>query len=161
MRRNERRKAKGIAMSSENKTTIKRRLASGAAMAGVAVIAGLSLTAGSAQAETTTEAETRAGGCSNNYVCMWEDSNYSGDKWVNWRVGSVGTVYEVDGWDGDNEISSISNESGRTLKLYADDGATGAWICFGPETDVRNLSDLGGGRSFNDQIESFKVVSAC
>jgi len=148
-------------MRSEKTNTMKRRLAKGAAMTGVAVVAGLALTAGSAQAETTSEAETRAGGCSNNYVCMWENSNYSGDKWVNWKVGSVGTVFEVDGWDGDNEISSISNESGKTLKLYAGDNATGAWICFGPETDVKNLSDLGGGQSFNDQIESFKVVSAC
>mgnify|MGYP006197708555 CR=1 FL=1 len=32
----------------------------------------------------------------------------------------------VYGWNGDNEISSISNESNKILRLYANDGATGA-----------------------------------
>lgn len=148
-------------MRSEQMNTMKRRLTRGAAMAGVAVVAGLGLTAGTAQAETAVEAEPRAGGCANNYVCGWEDKNYGGDKWVNWKVGAVGTVYEVDGWNGDNEISSISNESGKLLRLYAGDNATGYSICFAKETDAKDLSDLGGGQSFNDQIESIKVVASC
>jgi hypothetical protein len=159
---NQRRKTKGANMRSEKKSTMKRRLTSGLAMAGVSVVAGLGLTAGWAQAEPTeTDAEIMAGGCANNYVCGWEDKNYGGDKWVNWKVGAVGTVYEVDGWDGDDEISSISNESGKLLRLYAGDNATGYSICFAKETDAKDLSDLGGGQSFNDEIESIKVVSSC
>ncbi|MBO3735410.1 peptidase inhibitor family I36 protein [Glycomyces niveus] len=147
-------------MSSENKGAFKRRLASGLAATGIAAVAVFGL-AGTAQAETDGEADTRAGGCRSGYVCGWEDAGYSGDKWVNWRAGSVGTVYEIDGWDGDNEISSFSNESGRTLRLYANDGAQGFSICWGPGVDARDLSDLGGGQTFNDQMESIKVVASC
>jgi hypothetical protein len=148
-------------MNSEKTITFKRRLASGLAATGIAVVSVFGLTAGSAQAETEAAAEPRAGGCASGYVCGWENSGYSGDKWVNWRAGGVGSVYEIDGWDGDNEISSFSNESSRTLRLYAGDNATGYSICWGPGVDARNLSDLGGGQSFNDQMESIKVVASC
>lgn len=144
------------------KNTMKRRLTSGLAMAGVAVVAGLGLSVGSAQADTSAEAEILAGGCESGYFCGWEDSGYSGDKWVNWRVGGVGSVYEIDGWDGDNEISSFSNESNRILRLYNGDNASGASICIGPGDDVRNLNDEGaGGGRYNDWFESIKVVAAC
>ncbi|GAA2144695.1 peptidase inhibitor family I36 protein [Glycomyces algeriensis] len=146
-------------MGSEKIASMKRRIKSGAAMAGVAVIAGLGLTAGSAQAETEGDAEILAGGCASGYVCGWENSGYGGDKWVNWRVGGVGSTYEIDWWNGDNEISSISNESNKMLRLYANDGATGAYFCLGPGVDIRNLSDLEPDR--NDWIESIRVVSAC
>ncbi|MFC3493107.1 peptidase inhibitor family I36 protein [Glycomyces rhizosphaerae] len=150
-------------MRSEKIETMKRRLAAGAAMAGVAVVAGLTLTAGSAQAQTTgIDAEILAGGCASGYFCGWENSGYSGDKWVNWRVGGVGTVYEIDGWDGDNEISSFSNESSRKLRIYNGDNATGASICIGAGDDVRNLNDEGaGGGAYNDWMESIKVVASC
>lgn len=149
-------------MGNEKMSTIQRRLTRGAAMAGVAVVAVMGLSAGSAQAETTTQADERAGGCRSGYVCAWEDKNYGGDKWVNWKVGSVGTVYDVDGWDGDNELSSISNESSKTLRLYKTDDATGFSWCIGPGQDIKNLSDLGPGQpDYNDWIQSMKVVSSC
>ncbi|MDN3241917.1 peptidase inhibitor family I36 protein [Glycomyces tritici] len=137
---------------------MKRRIKSGAAMAGAAVIAGLGLTAGPAQAEGEFETEFMAGGCASGYVCGWQDTDYDGDKLVNWRVGGVGTTYEI-GRSGDNAISSISNESSRALRLYANDGATGAYFCLGAGADVRNLSGLEPSR--NNWIESIRVVSAC
>jgi len=149
-------------MGSEKMGAVKRRLASGMAMAAVGVVAVMGLSAGSAQAETTAAAEPRAGGCASGKFCGWEDSGYSGDKWVNWTVGGVGTVYEIDGWDGDNEISSFSNESSRKLRLYNGDNATGFSICIGPGDDVRNLNDEGaGGGDYNDWMESIKVVASC
>jgi hypothetical protein len=157
MRRNARRKAKGIAMGSEKTTTIKRRLASGAAMAGVAVIAGLGLTAGSAQAETTTEAETRAGTCASGYVCGWEDDGYGGDKWMSWNPSGVGDNYEIDGWDGDNEITSIINNSGHGIKFYDQDGQAGNTLCVGNGVRINNLQTY----AWNDRAESAKAVTRC
>lgn len=149
-------------MGSEKINTMKRRLVSGAAMAGVAVVAVMGLSAGSAQAETTTEADERAGGCRAGYICAWEDKNYGGDQWVNWKPGGAGDFYDVDGWDGDNELSSISNESSKTIRLYKTDNATGYSWCLGPGQDIKNLSDLGEGQpDFNDWIQSMKVVSSC
>ncbi|MEU5157674.1 peptidase inhibitor family I36 protein [Glycomyces sp. NPDC021274] len=145
-------------MGSEKIASMKHRFKSGAATACAAVIAGLALTAGPAQAEGEVGAEFYAGGCSSGYVCGWANSGYGGDKLVNWRVGGVGSTYEI-GRSGDNKTSSISNESSRSLRLYANDGATGAYFCLGPGDDVRNLSSLEPSR--NDWIESIRVVSTC
>jgi len=145
-------------MDSATIASMKRRIKSGAAAAGAAVLAGLALTAGPAQAGGEVGTEFYAGGCASGYVCGWENSGYSGDKLTNWRVGSVGSTYEI-GRSGDNAITSISNESSRSLRLYANDGATGAYFCLGPGKDVRNLGTLEPSR--NDWIESIRVVSTC
>jgi hypothetical protein len=145
-------------MDSGKVASMKRRIKSGAATAAAAVIAGLALTAGPAQAEGEVGAEFFAGGCASGYVCGWENTGYGGDKLLNWRVGGAGATYEI-GRSGDNAISSISNESSRTLRLYANDGATGAYFCLGPGEDVRNLGSLEPSR--NDWIESIRVVSTC
>ena len=63
---------------------------------------------------------------------------------VNWKVGNVGKVYDVDGWDGDNELSSIANKSGKTLRLYKTDNATGFSWCVGPGQDIKKKAASGG-----------------
>jgi hypothetical protein len=152
-------------MSNGTTTSLKRRVKTGLAMAGVAVVAGLGLTSGAAQADThvtDAAAEPRAGGCASGYLCGWENSGYSGDKWLNWRVGAPGATHEIDWFNGDNEISSISNESNRMVRLYNNDGAEGFYFCLGPGQDIRNLSDLGPGQpDYNDWIESVRSVSSC
>lgn len=145
-------------MVSEQFASIKRRIKSGAATAAVAALACVALTAGPAQAESEVESRFMAGGCASGYVCGWANTGYGGDKLVNWRVGSVGATYEI-GRSADNKITSISNESSKALRLYANDGATGASFCLGPGGDIRNLGSLEPSR--NDWIESIRVVSSC
>jgi hypothetical protein len=147
---------KGAEMGSENKSTMKRRLVSGASMAGVAFVAMMGLSAGSAQAETT-DVEVKAGTCASGYVCGWEDDGYGGDKWMSWNPSGVGANYEIDGWDGDNEITSIINNSGHGIKFYDQDGQAGNTLCVGNGVRINNLQDY----AWNDRAESAKAVSRC
>ncbi len=143
------RNEKGHSMSGIEKPVIKRRIAAAAAAAGLAAIASLGLAA-----------PAQAGGyaqCGSGYVCMWEDAGFQGDEWVHWKPSGVGAKYNIDGWDGDNEISSIYNHSGYALRIYANDDYTGESICIGRGGDRPALKD----QSFNDDAESAKTVSSC
>lgn len=136
-------------MSGIEKPVIKRRIAAAVAAAGLAAIASLGLAA-----------PAQAGGyaqCGSGYVCMWEDAGFQGDEWVHWKPSGIGAKYNIDGWDGDNEISSIYNHSGYALRIYANDDYTGESICIGRGGDRPALKD----QSFNDDAESAKTVSSC
>jgi hypothetical protein len=145
-------------MSSGNTVSFKRRMVSGLAATGLGVIAVFGLTAGSAQAETTeAAAEPRAGTCASGYVCGWEDDGYGGDKWMNWNPARIGANYEIDGWDGDNEITSIINNTGHGIKFYDQDGQAGSTLCVGNGVRINNLQTY----AWNDRAESAKAVSSC
>ncbi len=91
------------------------------------------------------------GYCPSGRVCMWEDSNFSGDRWVDVKVGGADWSYNIDGWNGDNEISSIDNASGWDIRVWGNDNPTGASICVPAHS---NRSSLG---SFNDDAEYFET----
>ncbi|MER6184987.1 hypothetical protein [Streptomyces sp. NPDC001652] len=47
---------------------------------------------------------------------MWEDGNYEGSGYVDVVAGGP---YDIDGWNGDNEISSIDNASDEMESFIA------------------------------------------
>jgi hypothetical protein len=75
--------------------------------------------------------------CASGNVCMWEDANYTGSKYVD-IVGRPGT-YDIDWWNGDNEITSIKNPTNLYLDLYDNDNCTGH---LGRVNPYSNASDL-------------------
>jgi len=95
------------------------------------------------------------GYCPTNRVCMWEDTNYQGDRWVDTTVGAPGWFYDIDWWDGDNEISSIDNSTGNYIQVWGNDNPTGSSYCVRPHS---RHSSLG---SFDNDAESFVVVTSC
>lgn len=64
-----------------------------------------------------------AGDCDRGNVCMWEDPHYSGSKYVD-QPGNPG-YYNIDWWDGDNEISSVVNNTDKCVTLYDEDDWSG------------------------------------
>lgn len=103
------------------------------------------------------------GYCPSGRICMWEDQNFTGDRWVDVK-GSPGSV-EIGGWDGDHEISSIDNASGHDLRLSpADLNGGGAWsgfghLCVQPHQRIRSLETYA---DYDNVPQSFVVGSpAC
>jgi hypothetical protein len=96
-----------------------RRLHKALAVTGGLTVLTFGLSALPAQAEQA----ARAGNCLNGYVCMWEDPGYTGSLYV--EQPNQNGRYEIDGWNGDNEISSVVNNTGKCIVLYANDGWTG------------------------------------
>ena len=118
-------------------------------------IAGLALL-GAAIATTTVTSPAYADGfCGANRICMWEDTAFSGDRWVDTEVGGPGWFYDIDWFNGDNEISSIDNATGQSIRVWGNDNPSGGSICLPPHS---NLVGLGG---FENDAESFSVVASC
>jgi hypothetical protein len=93
--------------------------------------------------------------CPENYVCMWEDPAWSGSEYVHQYATSNGS-FNIDGWDGDNEISSIINESKtHCIKLYDNDNYTGSTYTMGKDGSNPRLSNA----SFDNKAESFKIYA--
>jgi hypothetical protein len=93
--------------------------------------------------------------CPSNNVCMWEDNNYGGNKWVE-QTARLDRVYDIDWWDGDNEISSIKNTSGLYVCVYPGDYTWGGgYIVVEPHQELPNLAQSHG---FDNQAESLKFV---
>ncbi|KAA0924112.1 peptidase inhibitor family I36 protein [Streptomyces apricus] len=94
--------------------------------------------------------------CDQSHLCMWEDTYYRGDQYLNIYMeaeANIGTVGEIDGWDGDNEISSLSNGTRFSIALYDGDGGTGERLrCYSPRLDVPIVIP-------NDRAESYKVLA--
>lgn len=87
-------------------------------------------------------------------VYMWEDSYYRGDLYVDYSPGeNWDDRYDIDWWDGDDEISSVKNYTSKWLTIYANDGYTGSKRCVEPGGTRPNLSWI----SFNDEAESFAL----
>jgi hypothetical protein len=122
-----------------------RAIASAAVVSGALSLTGLAATAQPAQA---------AGTCSEHYVCMWEDTNYSGSRYV--RQYKTSGYYGIHYWDGDNEISSVKNYTGKCVRLYANDDHSGDSYLI--HKDVREISDLKE-NDFNDEAESYRIYS--
>ena len=89
-------------------------------------------TLGFAATAATTPAS--AGTCATGRVCMWEDPNFSGSLYVNVSP-SVYRTYEIDWWNGDNEISSVVNNSRYAVRLIDGDHTDGpTWNRGGPRS---------------------------
>lgn len=126
---------------------VRARTAGAALLTGALVTAGLvTLSAGPAAAAD--------GRCGANRVCMYEDPNYDGSLYVNQAYKSGGK-YEIDGWDGDNEISSVINNTGSSIKIYSNDGYGGNWHCVGPNATRSNLEN----NNFDNTAESWAFTS--
>ncbi|WP_086821681.1 peptidase inhibitor family I36 protein [Allokutzneria sp. NRRL B-24872] len=101
--------------------------------------------------------------CPNDTICMWEDSGYTGTRYiqVELRPGDGARIYEIDWWHGDNEISSVINNTGCEFTLRATDlgvevSGAGLWRLgarsqYGDLNQVFNFSRA----SANDDAESF------
>lgn len=73
------------------------------------------------------------GYCSRQAVCMWEDNRYRGDLYVKQNQPprercDVTLIYDIDGFNGDNEISSVDNATDFDVVLFADDDGQGATL---------------------------------
>lgn len=98
----------------------------------------------------------QAASCPDNYVCMWEDPNYSGELYV-YQPNQNGR-YEIDGWDGDNEISSVINNTHKCIVLYANDGWTGRThsISYLSLQNTRYNLELNG---YDNEAESYGIFN--
>lgn len=99
-----------------------------------------------------TAAQAESTDCPADYVCMWEDNDFQGSMYVR-QPANIGS-YDIDGWDGDNEISSYYiNASFRCVTMYADDNWKGAvfhTFRWGPK--LKSLSEL-----FDNEAESYTI----
>ncbi|NUR70861.1 MAG: peptidase inhibitor family I36 protein [Hamadaea sp.] len=118
---------------------------------------GSAIAAGALVVASPLPAHAAASDCPSNYVCMWEDSGYSGDMWVRYERGTIyHDKFEIDGWDGDNEISSIVNNTNLYLVVFVDDNWNGTTKCINPWAQLSSLSSF-----WNDNIESFVLDDDC
>lgn len=95
--------------------------------------------------------------CPEHYVCMWEDGNYTGSMYV-YQPGNLPDhvgLYEIDWWDGDNEISSVKNNTGKCVRLFADDGGGGRTY-FIERAGTRSDLALNG---FDNEAESYAILN--
>jgi hypothetical protein len=88
----------------------------------------------------------------NSQFCLYEDAGGQGDEYG--RKSNRGN-YELGGWDGDNEISSIVNGSGWCATIYSDDGQKGRTLTVKPGRELNQLKDW----DFNDDAESYRLHS--
>jgi hypothetical protein len=92
-----------------------------------------------------------AGTCASGSVCMWEDPDYSGSKYVD-QPGTPGK-YQIDWWNGDNEISSVINLTGRCVLLYDNDDWTGSSYFIEKGGSRPNLEQNG----YDNDAESYEI----
>ncbi len=114
-------------------------LAGGLALAGFGVIS---------PANATENAPTAGN------VRMWEDPDFTGSQYVDATPANCPDGCDIDGWDGDNEISSVRNETACTIRLYADDNFAGRSVDLAANTNYSNLEQVG----FDNDAESFQFV---
>lgn len=124
-------------------TAMRRRTAAAAAVTGV--LAALTVVTGGAGPAAADDAR-----CPNDHVCMYEDPQMGGSLYVNQRYVGNGR-FEIDGWDGDNEISSVINNTNASIKIYSNDGWGGNWHCVGPKGTRSNLEN----NNFDNTAESW------
>jgi hypothetical protein len=87
-------------------------------------------------------------------VRMWEDPNFTGSQYVDATPANCPDGCDIDGWDGDNEISSVRNETACIVRLYADDNFGGRSVDLAANTNYSNLEQIG----FDNDAESFQFV---
>ena len=94
-----------------------------------------------------------AGTCADGSVCMWEDPGYNGSKYVD-QPGNAGN-YQIDWWNGDNEISSVINRTGKCVRLYDNDDWSGTSYFIekgGPRSDLEQ-------NGYDNYAESYTIFS--
>ncbi|WP_086821717.1 peptidase inhibitor family I36 protein [Allokutzneria sp. NRRL B-24872] len=90
--------------------------------------------------------------CPAGHVCMWEHENYGGYRYFYFDPAPGTTYYEIGGWDGDNEITSVQNLTNCTVSLFDNDlDTSGTSWDIRPETKIPHLGSIGA----NDRAESF------
>lgn len=87
-------------------------------------------------------------------VRMWEDPGYTGEQYVDTTPANCSDGCDIDGWDGDNEISSVRNETNCIVRLYADDNLGGRSVDLAANTAYTNLELQG----FDNDAESYEFV---
>jgi hypothetical protein len=118
------------------------------------LLAALPLAAATAMVMTAVPASAHHNRCGHDRVCMFEDPNYDGSLYVNQPYRSNGK-FEIDWWEGDNEISSVINNTNASIRIYSNDGQGGAWHCVGPQATRSNLAD----NNFDNTAESWAFAS--
>jgi hypothetical protein len=93
--------------------------------------------------------------CPTGRICMWEDKNAEGDRYVDTKVGGPGWFYDIDWFNGDNEISSAQNNTKRIIQAFTNDNPTGRSHCLYPGEFYSGLGSL------DNDLESFIVVNRC
>ncbi len=121
------------------------------AAAGLAVTAGCVLQSAPAMASWSE--------CSNGYICLWGNRDYSGAPWF--EKNSTGN-YNTGYWDND-ETSSVANRSSvSSVNLYNNtniDSSAGV-VCLPREYAAHDLNETSP--EFDDRISSVKIYSgAC
>lgn len=89
--------------------------------------------------------------CFSGFICMWEDSDYTGSRYV-LETAWPGD-YEIGGIEGDNEISSVINFSDYCVRLYDNDDQTGTSYLVGKQRLVPDLTQNG----FDNEAESYRI----
>ncbi|MGW1340106.1 peptidase inhibitor family I36 protein [Kribbella sp. NPDC002412] len=87
-------------------------------------------------------------------VRMWEDPDFTGSQYVDTTPDTCPDGCDIDGWDGDNEISSVRNETNCIVRLYADDNLGGRSVDLKANTSYHNLELQG----FDNDAESYEFV---
>ncbi|TWD81911.1 peptidase inhibitor family I36 [Kribbella amoyensis] len=122
----------------------RKRVAAAVMISGLAVA-----TFGAINPASASESAPAAGS-----VRMWEDPNYTGSQYVDATPANCPDGCDIDGWDGDNEISSVRNETTCTVRLYADDNFGGRSVDLAAGESYSNLELVG----FDNDAESFQFV---
>jgi hypothetical protein len=94
-----------------------------------------------------------AADCADGHVCMWEDPGYGGSKYVD-QPGNPGR-YDIDWWNGDNEISAVISKTGKCVKLYADDNWGGTSYFIEKGGSRPDLEQNG----FDNDAESYEIYN--
>lgn len=102
---------------------------------------------------TVLPAHAESSDCGSGYVCMWEDPGYDGSLYVR-RFGEAGN-HDIDGLDGDNEISAVYNATNFCVRLYDNDDWTGTSYLINPHTMLPDLKQNG----YDNEAESFKIFA--
>ena len=145
-------------MTGSKRKTLVGHLGRGAAVGFAATAAIFALGTVPAHAQESTAASTRVVRCDTGRMCMYEDASYTGSKYVNWKPTGTNQKYQIDGWNGDNEITSLINNTNYNIRLYDNDDYSGRSMCVVKHSSINNLKNWW---IFNDKAESAKTVANC
>ncbi|OOC53963.1 MULTISPECIES: peptidase inhibitor family I36 protein [Nocardiopsis] len=124
---------------------------------GIALLSSLALAAPAAADTTRAEALTTSNSCGIDHICMYEDPGYQGSEYIAMYATSPsnsGSLVDIGGWDGDNEISSVANRTGFHIWMYDNDNGTGYMGCVSPGQWIPELWR-------DNEMESFRFADSC
>jgi hypothetical protein len=124
-------------------------------VAAFAVALGVLTSSGPASAAAS-DSES-AGILSHGPVRMWEDRDFTGSMYINYYPGQApGNRVDIDWWNGDNEITSLDNDTDYWVILWDNDNYTGTRKCIRPHEYVLSLHWI----SFDNRAESFQLSTS-